>query len=592
MAGAFKLLSVDGGVATFQDGLQYIESLRGELTIVVMIGDGRAGKSFLANKIANVEVFSHAPTPEAVTAGIDLFAVPHKRGHLLLWDCEGGNNALASTHQMVNVLGMVAASKIVYVVGGMASDAAFDTLERNFASRDLVMQGQVIEDQEFLFLVNKNTLTYENHHFSTMLTDRKRPAIAALYPEEQRQFLTLGFEGSASFDQELQNLLGSIHNSKPRMLAGLQMGGPQLADLLRLVFEGFKDRGHVEMPAMARVVIYDNYLRPLINETVKAFKGSLPRDVCVPDDEIDRIDTRRSRLNAFAQNTSHISPVYGDFTREARQEIVTEFNDAWDAFSRRNDELGEMIVKTWSATHAPFSHTKTTEGYNFLGQKKQMYVDVHDVQTRVVSLHANGSLTYGEWETVAQEERNKRDKPERVEEEAIYADLETDSNTWLSKMMRKLDHFFSGGIEGHDDGEGFASSPRARTLHDAAYRGDVERVRELLDAGKNINEKIELALMTPLHQAARKGHHDVVRVLLAHKSPPAEVNAQDSWLGTALHAACSEGHLRVVQELLTAPSVEVGVLNHFEQSPLDLAVKYNRADVIQLLRARLRSDNN
>jgi hypothetical protein len=50
-------------------------------------------------------------------------------------------------------------------------------------------------------------------------------------------------------------------------------------------------------------------------------------------------------------------------------------------------------------------------------------------------------------------------------------------------------------------------------LHDAAYKGDVERVKKLLKKGKNPNARDEYG-DTPLHWAALKGHVDVVKLLL------------------------------------------------------------------------------
>ena len=45
---------------------------------------------------------------------------------------------------------------------------------------------------------------------------------------------------------------------------------------------------------------------------------------------------------------------------------------------------------------------------------------------------------------------------------------------------------------------------------------------------------------TPLHFAARRGNHEIVKVLL--QRPKVKINAADSSGKTALHVACSEGH--------------------------------------------------
>lgn len=593
MGEARKLLSVHSGSVNLEDGIDVIEQLTGGLRIVVMIGDGRSGKSFLANKIIGEEVFVHAPTPEAVTAGIDLYSKPLADGHLLIWDCEGGNNALARTHQMVNVLGMVAASKIIWVVAGMASDAAFETLERNFASRELAMQGESLEDQEFLFLVNKNDLHYESHHFEAMLQERKGNAISALYPQNQRQFLSLGFQGAPGFEKELGAVLETVRSTKSRTFAGLPMSGPQLGRLLRMVYKDFDIYGQVQMPEMARVVIYDNFLLPMIKEQTEQFSKALPsdREQYVEDSEI--YDTRLQRLDAFTQRTKHIRTNYGDFSAEAKRDLSKELNKIWEFFALRNDELGEMFVKSWQETQAPVNHTKEKEVFDFLGRRQIRYIDVHDIQTRIAQMRANGRIEYGEWATVSQEERNERNQPRR--RTSVYADfIEWKPTGTLGKMWRCMERFCSGGgircancndvVDSDDD---IVVPPRS--IHDAAYQGDVERMRDYIINGHDLNEASEMTLMTPLHHAARKGHLEIAQMLLERRD--VNVNARDNWSGTPLHAASSEGHLDIVRLLLATVGISVRPLNHFEKTPCDLAIKYNREEIVQLLRAAESADN-
>jgi ankyrin repeat protein len=51
-------------------------------------------------------------------------------------------------------------------------------------------------------------------------------------------------------------------------------------------------------------------------------------------------------------------------------------------------------------------------------------------------------------------------------------------------------------------------------LHSAAYHGNVEIVKLLIDAGANINAAVTRYGFTPWAHAARKGHVDVIGLLL------------------------------------------------------------------------------
>lgn len=65
-----------------------------------------------------------------------------------------------------------------------------------------------------------------------------------------------------------------------------------------------------------------------------------------------------------------------------------------------------------------------------------------------------------------------------------------------------------------------APAPLASSeLGDAAAKGDVDRVQELLAAGADVAQVDEQQCMTPLMLAARHGHADVVRALLQAGAP-------------------------------------------------------------------------
>src|SRR5687768_6052964 len=89
---------------------------------------------------------------------------------------------------------------------------------------------------------------------------------------------------------------------------------------------------------------------------------------------------------------------------------------------------------------------------------------------------------------------------------------------------------------GMDDGE----------LVTAAGKGDLSRVKALLDANANVNVKADGGT-TALIAASQNGYEEVVQMLLAAK---ADVNAKTGNCTTALMRAAQKCHEQVVQELL------------------------------------------
>ncbi len=91
-------------------------------------------------------------------------------------------------------------------------------------------------------------------------------------------------------------------------------------------------------------------------------------------------------------------------------------------------------------------------------------------------------------------------------------------------------------------GQGLGSEP---PLHDAAYRGNVEKVRELVSSGIPV-DSLNSEGATPLHWAAFKGHEDVARILL---NSGADVNARTKKGSTPLRLATTHKQERLIQLL-------------------------------------------
>ena len=72
-----------------------------------------------------------------------------------------------------------------------------------------------------------------------------------------------------------------------------------------------------------------------------------------------------------------------------------------------------------------------------------------------------------------------------------------------------------------------------RALLDAAWDGNIEAVKQHLDAGADLNAKEEDG-ETPLHAAVFKGHKEIVELLI---EKGADVNAKAGFGSTPLHDA-------------------------------------------------------
>ena len=118
-------------------------------------------------------------------------------------------------------------------------------------------------------------------------------------------------------------------------------------------------------------------------------------------------------------------------------------------------------------------------------------------------------------------------------------------------------------------------------IHDAAKKGDLEKVEALLKDNANLVCSKDNHGRTPLHCAVGTRHKDVVELLLASR---AEVNAKGTNGGTPLHMAAVGGFKEVV-ELLLVNEAEVNAKNIHGKTPLHYAALNGHKAVMELLLA-------
>eukprot|EP00929_Paragymnodinium_shiwhaense_P007623 TRINITY_DN111533_c0_g1_i1.p1 TRINITY_DN111533_c0_g1~~TRINITY_DN111533_c0_g1_i1.p1 ORF type:complete len:437 (+),score=111.80 TRINITY_DN111533_c0_g1_i1:107-1312(+) len=262
-----------------QEGLDLISMLPGPVMPVAFVGDGRSGKSYLASKvIGREEAFATDDSCEAVTEGIDIAVVYSHPGHILVMDCEGGNNAMSASHSIVTVVGALIATCLAFVTDGKASEAAIEALARMLEERSLIKCDGTgsLHAQHLLFIVNQNRLKYGDDALEKILAanhgiERRevRGLIADAYPEDRRQFFTVPSDGKKEFDNHWQKLHEAVMEAAtPLKMGRLWMTGSQVNDMLRQIHLELLKHGKVSLPSLHRHVILDSWLKPKITQVL------------------------------------------------------------------------------------------------------------------------------------------------------------------------------------------------------------------------------------------------------------------------------------------------------------------------------------
>lgn len=119
-------------------------------------------------------------------------------------------------------------------------------------------------------------------------------------------------------------------------------------------------------------------------------------------------------------------------------------------------------------------------------------------------------------------------------------------------------------------------------VHEAAGLGDVDRLREVLEASSGRPASFSDDGWTPLHLACFFGRPEAVRFLL-DRGAPVEATSRNATANRPLHAALAGGAGREIVEALLESGADVTARGGGGFAPLHLAASRGSAGLVELL---------
>ncbi|XP_046560339.1 serine/threonine-protein phosphatase 6 regulatory ankyrin repeat subunit B-like [Haliotis rubra] len=117
-------------------------------------------------------------------------------------------------------------------------------------------------------------------------------------------------------------------------------------------------------------------------------------------------------------------------------------------------------------------------------------------------------------------------------------------------------------------------------LHVACREGYLAGVKQILDTGRaDVFCRGDVGI-TPVMEAAWRGHRDVVEHLVSHG---ADVSLVDVYGDYILHYACLSGDRKTVEFVLSLDGVDINSRGRWSKTPVMLAARWGHRDVVELL---------
>ncbi|XP_067668166.1 ankyrin-1-like [Haliotis asinina] len=117
-------------------------------------------------------------------------------------------------------------------------------------------------------------------------------------------------------------------------------------------------------------------------------------------------------------------------------------------------------------------------------------------------------------------------------------------------------------------------------LHDACKEGNLQRVRDILQQNKNDIDKHGKDGMTPVMWAARRGHREILDLLV---EKGANLQLVDDVRNNILHWACRGGNISMVKHIISINAVDISSKGRDGRTPLMYAARMGEHKLFQLL---------
>jgi hypothetical protein len=294
------------------------------------------------------EVFRVGDSMTPVTEGMEIhIARPSwSSAPVAFVDCEGGNNALATSRTVVNVLGGAVATVLVFVTCGLLTEAALETLGRTVA--EMQFRGKRVPPK-LVLVVNQTRLEFTDDPLEQALSlstssggSELRSELSRVFPPGQRTFIAIPDKQARpdAFRTATSRLAAAVAHD-PLAVAGVNFDGKDATCLLEECVRALQN-GPVELPSMHRLVL-DRHLAQITAELMKQYLAGLPTpDAYVKD--LASLNQQRKVLQQFDERTQQVDApeAVGDARRKLQQKLET----AWGHVEQRNTDLGRQTKET------------------------------------------------------------------------------------------------------------------------------------------------------------------------------------------------------------------------------------------------------